>query len=110
MKHRVAEVRAVTAVLEKPAEDLDSVVQDVLDAVTETKWGRDVWVTVVRHRSGNPETADLILGYGPYATKNEAKRDLGRRIPELGANTTVLFVPIRNMDSIADPGEGLFDA
>lgn len=72
---RPTEVRAVAALLNDPADDVETLAEDVIRKLDELRAKRDVWVVLVRYPdSGIPGV------FGPYDTENQANRAMGRDI------------------------------
>ena len=78
MRPRVAEIRAVTALLDKEWEDIATLSEEVIRSVYESLKERETWV-VMAH--------DATMGwftYGPYETKHQATKAIGKQIVSPG--------------------------
>lgn len=75
MKHRPTEVKAVVALLEQEHDDVEALAEQLLDTLLDIKWQRGAWIALQRYAE-----SDHFQAWGPYATRGEAERDLGRRI------------------------------
>ena len=78
MRPRVAEIRAVTALLDREWEDVEDLAQAVIETVYEALMSREWW-TVVADGGGFG-----LLPYGPYETKNKAMKAIGKEIVSPG--------------------------
>lgn len=103
-RHRPTEVREVRALLEREWDDTDELTQAVLDKIQEVKWSRWPWIAIQRHRSGDHFTA-----WGPYATRSEAERDVGRRIIGAEPGDVAYFCRVVNKDVTEGADPGLWD-
>lgn len=100
MKHRPTEVRAVIALLEKEHDDVDVLAVELLDLLADMKWARGAWIAIQRHRTQHyPE----FTAWGPYATRGEAERDLGKRIIGVSAGEYAYFAHVQNKDTTGEP-------
>ena len=71
MRPKVAEIRAVTALLDKEWEDVTTLSEEVIRVVYEGLRQRDTWVVLAR---------DASLGwftFGPYESKPQATNAIG---------------------------------
>lgn len=75
MKHRPSEVKAIVALLEEEHDDVEALATAVLDLLLDIKWNRGAWIALQRYAE-----SDHFQAWGPYATRGEAQRDIGRRI------------------------------
>lgn len=78
MRPRVAEIRAVTALLDSEWEDVEDLSKAVIETVYEALGKRELWVVVAQ---------DKRLGtfvYGPYETRTKAIRAIGKEIVSPG--------------------------
>lgn len=78
MRPRVAEIRAVTALLDKEWEDVTTLSEEVIRAVYDGLKERETWVVLAR---------DARLGwftYGPYESKHQATKAIGKQIVSPG--------------------------
>ena len=74
MRPRVAEIRAVTALLEQEWADVDDLSRAVIETVYEAVSQREMWVVIA---------SDNRLGtfaFGPYETQNKATKAIGKEI------------------------------
>lgn len=98
MRHRPTERRAVVALLEKEWEDTGDLAEAVLDTLLDLKWKRGGWVVI----QGEPMTPPVYMGWGPYDTRNQAMRDVGRRITAASEGARALVVRVCNWDAQSD--------
>lgn len=78
MRPRVAEIRAVTALLDREWPDVEDLSRAVIEAVYESLMDREWWVVIA---------SDNRLGtfvYGPYDTRNKATKAIGKEIVSPG--------------------------
>jgi len=78
MRPRVAEIRAVTALLDQEWEDVEDLSRAVIESVYESLMGREWWTVIA---------TDKRLGtfvYGPYETRNKATKAIGKEIVSPG--------------------------
>ena len=78
MRPKVAEIRAVTALLDKEWEDVTTLSEEVIRVVYEGLRQRDTWVVLAR---------DASLGwftFGPYESKHQATKAIGKQIVSPG--------------------------
>jgi len=78
MRPRVAEIRAVTALLDQEWEDVEDLSRAVIESVYESLMGREWWTVIA---------TDKRLGtfvYGPYETRNKAVKAIGKEIVSPG--------------------------
>lgn len=78
MRPRVAEIKAVTALLEQEWADVDELSQAVIETVYEALMSRDWWVVVADAGSLG------LISYGPYENKNKAMKAIGKEIVSFG--------------------------
>ena len=72
---------------------MEDLAQNLLDLLMEVKWSRQPWIAIQRHRNGPDFTA-----WGPYATRGEAERDLGKRIIAAEVGDVAYFCKVWNKD------------
>ena len=94
LKHRPSEVKAVVELLEQDHDDIEELAQKILDRLMEVKWNRGPWVAIQRHRKGSWFTA-----FGPYPTRTQAERDLGRRIIGAEPGDVAYFARVWDLDA-----------
>ena len=95
MKHRPTEVKAVVELLEQEHESVDDLAQELLDLLVDIKWKRGGWIAIQRHDTTiQPD----FTAWGPYATKGEAERDVGKRIVGVNAREVAYFAHVINKD------------
>ncbi len=78
MRPRVAEIRAVTALLDQEWVDVEDLSKAVIQTVYDSLSERELWVVVA---------SDERLGafvYGPYETRTKATRAIGKEIVSPG--------------------------
>ena len=78
MRPRVAEIRAVTALLDQEWVDVEDLSKAVIQTVYDSLSERELWVVVA---------SDKRLGafvYGPYETRTKATRAIGKEIVSPG--------------------------
>jgi hypothetical protein len=78
MRPRVAEIRAVTALLDAEWQDVEDLSKAVIQAVYDGLSERELWVVVA---------TDKRLGtfaYGPYDTRTQATKAIGKEIVSPG--------------------------
>ena len=78
MRPRVAEIRAVTALLDQEWQDVEDLASAVLEKAIELVLSRELWVVIA---------SDKRLGtfvYGPYETRTKATRAIGKEIVSPG--------------------------
>ena len=78
MRPRVAEIRAVTALLDREWDDVEDLSQAVIETVYEALMSRDWWVVVA---DAGPFG---LITYGPYETNNKAMKAIGKEIVSPG--------------------------
>ena len=74
MRPRVAEIRAVTALLDQEWQDVEDLASAVLEKAIDLVSSRESWVVIA---------SDNRLGtfaYGPYETRTKATRAIGKEI------------------------------
>jgi len=94
VRHRPTEVRELIALLDREHDSVEDLAQDVLDLLMEIKWSRAPYIAIQRH-SGPHFTA-----WGPYATRGEAERDVGKRIVGGNVAEVAYFCKVWNKDVI----------
>jgi hypothetical protein len=95
VKHRPTEIKAVAALLEQEHESVDVLAQQLLDLLVDIKWSRGGWIAIQRHRTTiQPD----FTAWGPYATRGEAERDVGKRIVGVNVYETAYFAHVINKD------------
>lgn len=102
MRHRPTEVKKVTELLEKEWEDTAELAVSILDMLVEEKWSRGGWVMAVRDAA-----YPLPMLYGPYPTRNQAEKDVGRRIMAATHGARGRAFKVINLDAKEEP-KGLF--
>lgn len=78
MRPRVAEIKAVTALLDREWDDVEDLSRAVIETVYESLSNREIWVVVA---------TDSRLGtfvFGPYETQNKAVKAIGKEIVSPG--------------------------
>ena len=78
MRPRVAEIRAVTALLDREWQDVEDLSRSVIQAVYDALDERELWVVIA---------SDNRLGtfvYGPYETRTKATKAIGKEIVSPG--------------------------
>lgn len=78
MRPRVAEIRAVAALLDQEWQDVEDLSRAVIETVYEALMGREWWTVVA---------SDKRLGvfvYGPYETRTKATKAIGKEIVSPG--------------------------
>ncbi len=100
MRHRPTERKAVIALLEREWEDVADLAEEILDTLLDLKWKRGGWIVVHREPSA---TAPAYFAWGPYDTRNQAEKDLGKRIIATRPGAKALLLKVGNMDTVSDP-------
>jgi hypothetical protein len=94
MRPRVAEIRAVTALLDAEWQDVEDLSRAVIEAVYESLSEREMWVVIA---------SDKRLGtfvYGPYETRTKATKAIGKEIVSPGPEPMqALIRPLMKGDS-----------
>lgn len=94
MRPRVAEIRAVTALLDREWPDVEDLSRAVVQAVYDALAERELWVVIA---------SDNRLGtfvYGPYDTRNKATKAIGKEIVSPGPEPMrALIRPLMKGDS-----------
>lgn len=94
MRPRVAEIRAVTALLDQEWQDVEELSRAVIETVYEAVSQRDMWVVIA---------SDNRLGtfaFGPYETQTKATKAIGKEIVSPGPEPmTALIRPLLKGDS-----------
>lgn len=94
MRPRVAEIRAVTALLDQEWEDVEALANAVIETVHESLMSREWWTVIA---------TDKRLGtfvYGPYETRNKAVKAIGVEIVSPGPEPmTALIRPLMKGDT-----------
>ena len=78
MRPRVAEIRAVTALLDAEWQDVEDLSRAVIETVYESLMDREWWTVIA---------SDKRLGtfvYGPYETRTKATKAIGKEIVSPG--------------------------
>lgn len=78
MRPRVAEIRAVTALLDQEWQDVEDLSKAVIQTVYDGLSERELWTVIA---------SDKRLGafvYGPYETRNKAVKAIGKEIVSPG--------------------------
>jgi hypothetical protein len=96
MKHRPTEVKAVIALLEQEHDSVEDLAQLLLDTLLEIKWRRGAWIAIQRH---DTQVQPDFTAWGPYATRGEAERDLGKRIVGVNPRERAYFALVLNKDN-----------
>ncbi len=108
MRHRPTERKAVIALLEDEWEDTGDLAEAILDALLDLKWHRGGWIVVHREDTSTP----AYFAWGPYDTRNQAEKDIGKRIIATRAGARAMPLKVCNMDTLSDPNDtilSLFD-
>lgn len=86
MRPRVAEIRAVTALLDREWDDVESLAAAVLTEAMEMLSKREWWTVVA---------SDKRLGvfvYGPYETRTKATKAIGKEIVSPGPEPMQAYI------------------
>lgn len=86
MRPRVAEIRAVTALLDQEWEDVDALASAVIQSVYDSLSKRELWTVIA---------SDKRLGvfvYGPYETRNKATKAIGSEIVSPGPEPMQAYI------------------
>ena len=75
MSVRPTEVRKIAAMLSEPADSVDDLARDVVNAINEMWMARTQYVLIVR----DPALSDYVV-WGMFDTENQAKRAIGKHI------------------------------
>ena len=106
MKHRPTEVKAVIALLEREHESVDDLAQQLLDLLVDIKWSRGGWIAIQRHDTTiQPD----FTAWGPYATKGEAERDVGKRIVGVNVREVAYFAHVIDKDTTGQEHPDLWE-
>ena len=98
MKHRPTEVKAIVELLSREWADEEELARTILDTLMEIKWSRDTWI-ILQREDGSP----YFTAWGPYVTKGEAERDLGKRILGISKTDSAYFAKVYNRDVSGEP-------
>ena len=94
MRPRVAEIRAVTALLDREWQDVEDLSRAVIETVYESLMEREWWTVIA---------SDKRLGtfvYGPYETRTKATKAIGKEIVSPGPEPMqALIRPLMKGDS-----------
>jgi hypothetical protein len=94
MRPRVAEIRAVTALLDAEWQDVEDLSRAVIETVYESLMDREWWTVIA---------SDKRLGtfvYGPYETRTKATKAIGKEIVSPGPEPMqALIRPLMKGDS-----------
>ena len=94
MRPRVAEIRAVTALLDREWKDVEDLSRAVIEAVYESLMEREWWTVVA---------SDNRLGlfvYGPHDIRNKATKAIGKEIVSPGPEPMQAYIrPLMKGDS-----------
>lgn len=104
MRHRPTERKAVIALLEQEWEDVGDLAEAILDELMELKWHRGGWVIVHREDSA---TSPSYLCWGPYDTRNQAVKDIGKRIIATRSGARAMPLRVCNLDTMRDDDDTL---
>lgn len=104
MRHRPTERKAVIALLEQEWDDVADLAEALLDELLELKWGRGGWIIVHREDSA---TSPAYFAYGPYDTRNQAVKDIGKRIIATRANARAMPLRVCNLDTMSNDDDTL---
>lgn len=101
MRHRPTERKAVIDLLHEEWDDTGELAEAILDKLLALKWARGGWIIV--HREGFATPA--YFAYGPYDTRNQAERDIGKRIVACSPGAKAMPLRVVNLDARepADP-------
>lgn len=86
MRPRVAEIRAVTALLDQEWEDVEDLSRAVIQSVYDSLKDRELWTVIA---------SDKRLGvfvYGPYETRNKATKAIGSEIVSPGPEPMQAYI------------------
>ena len=86
MRPRVAEIRAVTALLDREWQDVEDLSRAVIETVYESLMEREWWTVVA---------SDKRLGvfvYGPYETRTKATKAIGKEIVSPGPEPMQAYI------------------
>lgn len=104
IRHRPTELREVVKLLEAEHDDVEALAQEILDLLTEIKWSRGAYIAIQRFRNG----PDFVC-FGPYPTRTQAEKDLGRRIIAAEPGDVAYFAHVRDLDSFEQPDPALWE-
>ena len=102
-RHRPTEVRALVNLLDAEHDSVEALAQEVLDLLMELKWGRSPYIAIQRH------TGPYFTAWGPYATLNEAQRDIGKRIVGYEPDEVAYFCKVHNKDALEGSEPEIWD-
>lgn len=85
---RPTEHRAVLALLDAPAESVEELATDVIQAIDELRAKRRDWVVVVH------DPGVCVHVHGPYVTQAAAQRDIGRNVFAASDGAHALVLPL----------------
>lgn len=103
LRHRPTERRAVIELLDKEHDSVETLADDLLDLLVEIKWGRGSWIAIQRH------TGPHFTAWGPYPTRGEAERDVGRRIIAASPQDVAYFCRVWNKDVLDGPQPDIWE-
>ena len=94
MRPRVAEIRAVTALLDAEWQDVEDLSRAVIETVYESLMEREWWTVIA---------SDKRLGvfvFGPYETRTKATKAIGKEIVSPGPEPMQAYIrPLMKGDS-----------
>ena len=94
VRPRVAEIRAVTALLDREWQDVEDLSKAVIQTVYDSLSERELWVVIA---------SDKRLGtfaYGPYETRTKATKAIGKEIVSPGPEPMqALIRPLMKCDT-----------
>jgi hypothetical protein len=92
-RYKKAEVEAVVALLDQPADDVETLAKMVIAAIDNTRALNPCYMVAVKEGNGN-------LFWGPFWTMNEAERAIGKTVHTLtkGGSLAVVLRVVRPKD------------
>lgn len=103
MKPTPTQLRKLADLLSQPADDVDTLAENVWDLVVELQNARERWLLIAWHPKVN-----VMQAIGPYATYNQAAKDAANRIADSGG-TQVKGVRLVDPDTIDITGQTMID-
>lgn len=85
---RPTEHRAVVELLDAPADSVEDLATDVIQAIDSLRAKRKDWVVVVY------DPGVCVHVHGPYLTENAARRDIGNSVFAASAGAYALVLPL----------------
>ena len=86
MRPRVAEIRAVTALLDQEWTDVEDLASAVLEKAIDMITSRELWVVVASDKRLG------VFAYGPYETRTKATKAIGKEIVSAGPEPMTAFI------------------